>query len=176
MKEITYCVECGTLTKWGGQTCSRLCSDKLKKKNNREIRVCKVCKKDFEVKKVNIKEICSDECRKIWSAMPENIEFRIKQTQKAVKKKYGVKTTLQLETVKEKIKQKKFEVYGDEYYNNKIKSKQTNLENHDGKYFNNQEKIRETKLKNHGDEYFNNRELAVKTMIELYGVEHAMKL
>jgi len=176
MKEKTNCLVCGKKTKYGGKTCSRDCSDEFKKKNNREIRNCKVCKSEFYVKKNNKKEICSDNCRKIWGSIKENKENRIKKTVEAIKEKYGVEHISKIPGHKEKIKYSKLKKYGNENYNNIEKNKQTKLENHGNENYNNIEKNKQTKLENHGNENYNNREQAKSTCIKKYGVEHVLKV
>jgi len=176
MKKITFCEICGSQTKFGGKTCSRKCSDELKKRNNREIRKCKVCGKNFEVKKTTKKEMCSYECRKIWAKIPENKNNRIKKSQEAIQKKHGVKSVFELESVKQKSKQTKKERYGNEIFVNVKKAKQTKKERYGNENYNNVSKSKKTKKERYGDENYNNREAAEKTMKDEYGVSHAMKL
>jgi hypothetical protein len=114
----------------GMKTCSRKCADELKKINSREERECLFCKKKFCVRKKDTKKICSEECRKEWSSLPENIDKRIEASKIAVKDKFGVENVFQLETTKEKLKKTKLEKYGDENYNNSKKM----LETKDEKY------------------------------------------
>ena len=81
------CLYCGNENpKHGMKTCSRKCADELKKINSREKRSCLFCKCDFEVRKKDIKQLCSEDCRKSWAALPENIDYRINQLKKKVKK------------------------------------------------------------------------------------------
>ena len=180
MKEETNCEVCGTATKFGGKTCSRLCADELKKKQNREERACVMCGTNFTVKKTVEKKMCSDECRKKWNEIPENKENRLKKAEEAVVKKYGVKTTLQLQLVKDKIKITKKEKYGDENYVNVEKAKKTNLEKYGVEFSLQSIEIREkgknTKKEKYDDENYNNRARAENTMIEKFGETHAMKL
>lgn len=180
MKNETNCEVCGTKTKWGGKTCSRLCADELKKKNNREERTCIMCNKVFEVKKTTERTMCSDNCRKEWDKIPENRAVRIKNGEDAVMKKYGVKSTLQLEEVKEKIKITKKEKYGDENFVNYGKAKETNLERYGVEHILQVKEIRdkgkETKKELYGNEDYNNRNKAENTMLEKFGETHAMKL
>jgi endogenous inhibitor of DNA gyrase (YacG/DUF329 family) len=176
MEKETFCELCGKKTKWGGKTCSRACSGELKKKANREIRKCKICGKEFEVKKTTKREFCSDECRVIWGSIPENKEKRINKALKTVQEKYGVKSTLLLKEVQEKGKQTKIDKYGDENYRNTEKNKQTKKEKYGDENYNNIDKNKQTKKEKYGDENYNNREQARETMNELYGVDHAMKL
>lgn len=155
------------------KTCSRKCSDELKKKNNREKRICVFCKCEFQVKKTIKKTMCSDECRKNWAFIPENKSYRLQQSEKAVFEKYGVKSTLQLDKVKEKIKETKFKLYGDENFVNPKKGIQTKILKY-GKALN-VEKVKSKKKEKYGDENYNNRDKATKTMNELYGVDYAIQ-
>ena len=43
----------------------------------REIRECKVCNKEFEVKKNHFKEMCSDDCRIKWGERDDVKEKRL---------------------------------------------------------------------------------------------------
>jgi predicted nucleic acid-binding Zn ribbon protein len=124
-KNITFCLICKKQTKYGGKTCSRECSNKLKKINNRENRTCVNCKKSFEAKKTVKKKLCSDECRKEWNSLPENKEKRIKKSHNAIKEKYDGKFFVQTDEFIEKLKKTKKEKYGDENYVNSEKSKST---------------------------------------------------
>ena len=56
----------------------------------REVRECKVCNKEFEVKKKHSKEICSDECRLVWGEKDSVKEKRLSSIKKTVQEKYGV--------------------------------------------------------------------------------------
>ena len=51
-------------------------------------RNCLVCNNEFEVKINQEKKLCSDECRKNWSARPENKLLRTQATKEAVIKKF----------------------------------------------------------------------------------------
>jgi hypothetical protein len=116
--------------KHGMKTCSRKCADELKKINSREERACLYCKQFFSIRKKDSKQICSEECRKKWSILPENIDKRINASKKAVKDKFGVNNVFQLDNIKEKLKKTKLEKYGDENYNNPEKM----IETKDEKY------------------------------------------
>lgn len=142
----------------GMKTCCRRCADELKKRNSREKRVCLFCGKEFDVRKKDKKKICSEECRKKWAELPENIESRINSSKIAVKEKFGVDNIFQLENIKEKSKETKKEKYGDENYNNK-------------------EKQKDTVIKKFGEDYY--IQLAKKRKkkyLEELGVEHHLKL
>lgn len=118
-KKNEFCLFCKKENpKKGMKTCSRKCADELKKINSREERECLYCKNKFSIRKKESKQICSEDCRKKWAALPENINTRIHASKQAVKEKFGVDNIFQLEEIKEKLKQTKLEKYGDENYNN----------------------------------------------------------
>lgn len=174
----TNCLNCGIENpKNGMKTCSRKCADELKKINSREVRSCLFCKCEFEVRKKETRQLCSDECRKSWGAIPENIDARIKSSKKAIKEKFGVDSVFQLESVKNKSKETKLEKYGDENYNNSKKMYATNIENRGDNYVNDIIKIREEKfLREYGvkhplqlPEFLEKRK---QTNIERHGVEN----
>jgi hypothetical protein len=58
--------------------------------NVREVRQCKVCDTEFEVRKKEKKTMCSDECRLEWSKMSENKDKLKKSIKEGVLNKYGV--------------------------------------------------------------------------------------
>jgi len=158
----TNCLNCGIENpKNGMKTCSRKCADELKRKNSREVRNCLFCKSEIEVRKKETRQLCSDECRKNWAALPENKELRINASKEAVKEKFGVDNIFQLEKIKEKIKKTKFEKYGDEYYNNPEKNKLTTFENLGVHHAFQSEEVKR-KIK--------------KTIKEKFGVEHHLQL
>lgn len=173
------CPICGNLKKIERKTCSRDCSDELKKINSREERKCLECNKIFLIRKKNTNKLCSDECRKKWAQRPENKKNRLEKSFKAVLEKYGVRSSLMLDEVKEKIKKTKIEKYGDENYCNHEQAKKTNLEKYGSEHTLSLEEIRqkgnETKKIKYDDENFNNREKAKKTSIKKFGVEFAIQ-
>jgi len=158
------------------QTCSRKCSDEIKKKNNREYRTCVYCKVNFEVKKTQKKTMCSDVCRKLYAELPENKTKRIQNSLKSLKEKYGTENIFELDFVKNKSKKTKKEKYGDENYNNSKQIKKTKKEKYGDENYNNVAKNKSTKLEIYGDENYNNRIKAKETMKKEYGVDHAMML
>lgn len=197
----TNCLNCGIENpKSGMKTCSRKCADELKKINSREIRSCLFCKNDFEVRKKETRQLCSEECRKNWAALPENIDARIKSSKEAVKEKFGVDNVFQLESIKEKSKETKLEKYGDEFYCNREQQNKTLYEKYGVNYFTELnskltnkfqkdygvdyplqlqeflEKRKQTNLERHGVENVSQKEefkrKRTETMIELYGVEN----
>jgi hypothetical protein len=58
--------------------------------NVREVRQCKVCDTEFEVRKKEKRTMCSDECRLEWSKMSENKDKLKKSIKEGVLNKYGV--------------------------------------------------------------------------------------
>ena len=180
----TNCLYCKRENpKHGMKTCSRKCADELKKINSREKRDCIFCKQQFEIRKKDDRKLCSEKCRKEWSALPENIESRIQSSKDAVKEKFGVDNVFQLESIKDKSKKTKLDVYGDENYNNPEKNKQTTFE-HYGVYHASQspivrKKIIETTRKRFGvDHHLQLPEIMKKqnqTNLERYGFEQSSK-
>lgn len=115
----TNCLNCGQLTpKHGMKTCCRKCADAQKIKNNSWTRECIHCNTLFTTRNSNKNKLCSEECRKQWAIIPENIEKRIFEMKNSVKKKYGVENVFQIESIKNNIKKDKLLKYGDVYYNN----------------------------------------------------------
>lgn len=175
--ENKKCEFCGKdIGKHNSKTCSRICSDELKKMKNREERECVFCSKKFLVKKSSSNKLCSDDCRKKWGVLPENKEKRIEASKKAVKDKFGVDSFFKLDISREKIKKTKLEKYGDENYNNLEKNRQTKKERYGDENYNNLEKNRQTKKEKYGDENYNNREKAINTSIDRHGVDFVLKL
>ncbi len=174
----TNCLYCGNENpKHGMKTCSRKCTDELKKINSREKRSCLFCKSDFEVRKKDVKQLCSEECRKSWAAIPENINLRINASKDAVKEKFGVENVFQLKSIKDKSKETKLEKYGDENYCNREQQNKTLYEKYGVDYFNKlNSKLQEKFLKEHGvlhplqlPEFLEKRK---QTNIERHGVEN----
>jgi hypothetical protein len=157
-KTKEFCLFCEKENpKKGMKTCSRKCADELKKINSREERECLYCKHKFLIRKKDLKQICSEECRKKWASLPENIEIRIVASKKAVKEKFGVENVFQLETVKDKLKNTKLEKYGDENYNNPDKMLETKSEKYG---------------ENWGKEWYKNMS---NEMMKNFGVSHPLQ-
>jgi hypothetical protein len=97
--------------------------------------------------------------------------------------KYGVENVFQNNNIKEKIKEKKIELYGDSNFNNRIKSFDTNLEKYGYKYASSsphiKEKVKKTNLYKFGCEFPSQSELVYdkikKINIEKYGVDNYSK-
>lgn len=178
----TNCLNCGIENpKNGMKTCSRKCADEFKKINSREIRSCLFCKNDFEVRKKETRQLCSEECRKNWAIIPENIDARIKSSKEAVKEKFGVDNVFQLDLIKEKSKETKLEKYGDENYNNKEQQVITLKKNNGDDYYVKLSKKRvEVTLKKHGVEHHLQldefKDKMKKTNLEKYGVKNVSQL
>lgn len=155
----TNCLFCGNENpKHGMKTCSRKCADELKKINSREKRICLYCKNEFEIRKKDTKQLCSEDCRRKWQQLPENIDKRIELSKVAIKEKFGVDNVFQLEKIKEKSKKVKKEKYGDENYNNS-------------------EKMISTKKKKYGEGYLKQSAKDIKNkMVKKYGVDHPLKI
>jgi len=68
----------------------------------REVRECKVCGKEFGVKKKHSKEMCSDECRLKWGEKEEVKQKRLNTTKKTVQEKYGVDHVWQIKDIHKK--------------------------------------------------------------------------
>lgn len=202
MKKESNCENCGNQNpKPGMKTCCRKCADELKKKKSRETRECIHCGSEFEVRKKDKKKLCSEECRKEWVLLPENVESRVESSKQAVKDKFGVDNVFQLDEVKQKSKETKKDKYGDENYNNSQKMYQTNIKNRGNNYVNDiidirrekflkeygvehhlqldefKDKMKQTNLDKYGVENVSQvedfKEKRKETMIELYGVENA---
>jgi len=179
-KSNLNCVICNKPTKFNCQTCSRECGNVLKKQKTYEERVCVFCKTPFLERKKVGRKLCSEECRKKWNALPENKAQRIKSTEDAVLKKYGVKSTLLLDSTKEKISKAKIEKYSDEHYTNPEKRKKTCLEKYgsENPMKNDLVKtnLKNTKKEKYGDENYNNRTKANKTSLDKYGTKFPIQL
>lgn len=121
------------------------------KRLEREIRHCEVCGKEFECiissKKVNCSKICGY----------KNPNKLIKRKSTCIKK-YGVDNAFKSIKIKEKIKQSKFELYGDENY---------------GCY--GSKSFKENLLNKYGDAHYSNQEKGKETCIKKYGVDNAFK-
>ena len=115
--------------------CSRKCYFEYAKNNNTlgrnkseelyEIRKCKVCDSDFEVKKNNKKEMCSDECRKIWASDKINKKNRLDKSKASLVEKYGVDSVFKLKNTQDKIKTTIKSKYGvlNPMFNDNVKNK-----------------------------------------------------
>lgn len=167
-----------------------------------EKRTCVHCGNDFEVRKKLPNKLCSNECRKEWGMIDSNKNNRISLSKKSMIDKYGVESSFQLDSVKEKIKLTSIERYGVEHYmknetkKNKIvsllkktielnkdeivnKRNNTKLEKYGDKNYNNREKFHLTLNEKYGgfhlrlDEF---KEKRKKTMMDRYGVDSSLKL
>lgn len=155
----TNCINCGIENpKNGMKTCCRKCADEFKSKQSREIRNCLYCENQFEVRKKETKQMCSDDCRKQYALLPEVKIVRQKIFKNSVKLKYGVENVFELQEIQDKTKRIKFEKYGDENYNNSEKQLKTIKEKYGENY------------------YYNMVEDRKKTTMEQYGVEHHLQL
>jgi len=85
---------------------------------------------------------------------------------------YGEESPARCDAVKNKRKKTKLERYGDENYTNSRLAKLTKLERYGDEKYNNTEQRKNTCLERYGTEYYTNRELSRKTKRERYGDEH----
>jgi len=176
--EKTACTVCGNQVKWKGSvTCSRECSNVLKKKKTYEHRSCLECGEKFEIRKKLPNKLCSDVCRKKWNAREENKASRIEKGREAYKKKTGYGSIFEDPKRKSEISQKAkqgIDEIGKEEFSRR--SKATKKERYGDENYNNHHQTKITKKKRYGDEHYNNRFQAEETMIDKYGVSHAMML
>jgi hypothetical protein len=182
MKEKGSCNNCGKDNpKRGMKTCCRKCADELKKKKSRETRSCIHCGSGFEVRKKDNKKLCSEECRKEWASLPENVESRIESAKKAVKDKFGVDNVFYLDEYQDKGRVTRKEKYGDENYHNSDKKVETLIEKYGENYFKElQEKSKEKFLREHGVEHHLQldefKDKMKQTNLEKYGVENVSQV
>lgn len=80
----------------------RIKMGRKKDESLREVRECKVCNKEFEVKKNHSKEICSNECRLKWGEKEEVKQKRLDSIKKTVQEKYGVDHVWQVKEIHQK--------------------------------------------------------------------------
>jgi hypothetical protein len=102
--------------------CSRKCFFQYSKEHKllgrnfdsdlREIRQCVFCNTDFEVKKKNIKKLCSNECRKKWNLIESNKLNRITLGKEKLIKTYGVDSVFKLKDFKDGVKNVFLSKYG----------------------------------------------------------------
>ena len=123
-------------------------------------RFCKICgafieKNPIYKQFVSYQKGCCKEHREI-------VRFQI--IHESNLKKYGVKSPMELENVKEKAKKSNIERYGVEYplQNKNIHEKTILSGNRNGSYVTSVIKVKQTKLKRYGNENYNNKESARK--------------
>jgi len=102
--------------------CSRSCFFEYNKINNilgrkknielREIRVCLICKTEFECKKSKPNKLCSDNCRKEWNNIKDNKDNRISKSKEGLLNKYGVDSIFKGDNFKVNYKKIFNEKYG----------------------------------------------------------------
>ena len=97
------------------QFCNRSCYFEFARKNNllgrekdqsiRETRKCLQCGVEFVERKKHKKNICSDECRGLWSSNKDNIKKRIEKSKKVLLEKYGYDSIFKIDSFREGLKQ-----------------------------------------------------------------------
>lgn len=170
------CAVCGGTKKFPkSETCSRECSNVIKRGKTYENRVCPVCSTQFEERIKRERRFCSEPCRLDWQARPENIAARMERTKGAVMEKYGVGSTFLVKEVQERAHDAMRANIVEQGGKREEKIKATKLEKYGNENYNNMDKNRETKAEVHGDENYNNRDKATATMIDQYGVPYSLQ-
>ena len=162
--------------------------------------ICPICGNSIKLKYHKLQKFCCKKCADIF--LQSNNSYKQSNILKAAEtslKRYGVKNVMDSESFRQKIKDTKFEKYGDSNFNNRLQAKETCLkkygvENQNQSDFIKEakkqtfiskygvdnavkisgvlEKIANTKLEKYGDSKYNNRDLAKETFISKYGVEN----
>ena len=140
--------------------------------NIKEYPKCIVCGEPVRThfKGLHLLDTCSKKC---------DYEIRVNNTKKSNLENYGVESTNQLDSVKNKQKESMIHNHGSEYYvitDEFIKKSDiTKKKKYGDPKFVNPKKGNKTKLERYGDENYNNHEKYIETCIEKYGVEHVMQ-
>ena len=134
------CIVCGSKTKFENYVKGyrKYCSQKCVNKSiiTKEKRICKICKKKFEIHKCRIKNTCSKICAEKYSQMPDIKEKQKTNLKISVTKKYGVENYSQTQECKRKVKQTKLLKYGNENYCNSDKIRKNLIKRYeDDKYW-----------------------------------------
>ena len=152
--DIGKCLVCNNLsifesiTKGYRKYCSYECSGKAKKEQSREIRNCKICKKEFEVYKKDKKLYCSTECRLLNNKL--NAAERVSKSVESSKRNHGGLYHMCLPEHRVKSNETKLKKYDNINYVNVDKNKKTKLERYGNSNYNNQEKVSNTVLQKYG--------------------------
>lgn len=128
--------------------CSAKCRNEYWKQQSKEERICKVCGNSFIEYKSKKREMCGNECRRIWNKKISNSENRKNKIKETMKSKYGgigFGSSLQ-----DKIRNTMVEKYGNLYYNNRDKCNETKKKRYNDKTYNNRKKAKETIVKRYG--------------------------
>jgi hypothetical protein len=160
------CKECGALCRFDGITkgyrtfCSSACLGKNRHKisNASEVRICVICKSEFEIYKKREKTTCSSKCLSILNTSPEVNKKRTDSLRKSMMEKYGVDHNSKLPDFGEKMKSTKLKKYGDENYVNPDKAKETKLNRYGDSAYNNLEKMKNTCQEKYGVDNFSQTE------------------
>ena len=131
----------------------------------REVRECKVCNKEFEVKKKHFKEICSDECRLIWGKRKDVKEKRLESIKKTVQEKYGVNHVWEIKDVHQKAIDNRDNVLMGIKVSESLKNKT------EEEWSEINVKKEDTKQKVYGDKFYNNKNKISKSLIDKYKKE-----
>lgn len=138
-------------------------AEKLYKYLYGEYKGCKVCGKPtyFLTFNKGYNTYCSNKC-----SSEDNKEIRAASIKNSFQRKYGVNSPSQLESTKEKVKQRREE---GAYQQVVSKRKRTLEKKYGSSTYNNLEKAKKTKKRKYGDENYNNRAKHFKTLEERYG-------
>lgn len=155
----------------------------------REFRECKVCGKEFESKKKQSKEMCSNECRIKWGERDDVKENRLEKIKKTVQEKYGVNHIWQVKEIHQKTIENRDNVLMglkvSESLNKKtqkewdeinLKKEDTKEKIYGDKFYNNKDKISNSlieKYKNDGESVIKKRQ---NTMLSKYNVKSSLQL
>lgn len=145
--------------------------------------VCLECKQSnctFERFTRGFSIYCSEKCANKNSLANE---IKQKNTEKALKEKYGVSNASQISGHGQRVRETKQQRYGDENYVNPEKIRQTMLERYGVKNYvqtdDYKQRVKEVSLEKYGVEHFTQaeevKEKARITNLEKYGVEYAQQ-
>ena len=133
--------------------------------DNAHYNTCVVCGKEFEldVKRSDITQTCSDECRYSLSIQNRDIESMVRHQKETLHRVYGVDSIMQIPGVKEKIMATSRERYGKDWY--------TQTDEH-------KERVKKTDLEIYGvKHHLSNPDVIAKrcaTNLERYGAENVL--
>lgn len=155
----------------------------------REVRTCKVCGNNFECRKKEVKEICSDECRVKWGKEDHVKQKRLESIRKTNQQKYGVDYVFQVEEIHKKTMEnrdtkligikvsEKLKTKSDEEKKQTLDKRfETKNKIYNNPHYNNPNKISESLKKtyeNNGELIHNKR---INTMLSKYGVKYSLLL
>lgn len=135
---------------------------KSKDPNVREIRNCKVCNTEFEVRKKDPKTMCSDKCRVEWGGKEEIKQKRLESLKNSTQEKYGVDHVWKVKEIHQKTIDNRNDVLMGLKVSEKLKSKSKE------EWLEINQKKESTKEKIYGDKFYNNSEQISKSLLNKY--------